>query len=400
MQTLKRTVDPKRVALQLILLLGLVSALGDITYEGARSISGPYLAFLGAGASVVGLVSGFGEFVGYALRLLAGYIADRTRAYWWVTFVGYGLLISIPLLALTNRWEWAALLLILERVGKAIRSPARDAILSHATTHTGRGWGFALHEALDQVGAIIGPLIFTAIFLLKGAIESVFGSSGSGAADPRGACHRQNPRPRPGACRDVPGGKPPQAPSDSGRLPRVFWLYALFTFFSVAGFVNFQIISYHLATQAIIPAAQIPLLYAVAMGVDALFALAVGKLYDAAGMISLLMAPLVTVLIPLLALSSSIPLIWTAMVLWGMAMAIQETTMRAAIADMTPTTRRGTAYGISATRFTGPRGSRGARSSDCCMDDPACTWFCSSCWWKSFLSGVAPGAPGNAGGEP
>jgi sugar phosphate permease len=164
----------KKQALQLILLLGLVSALGDITYEGARSVSGPYLAFLGASASVVGLISGMGEFLGYALRLVSGYLADRTRSYWLSTFVGYGLILCVPLLAFANRWELVALLLILERIGKAIRSPSRDTIISHATRQTGRGWGFAIHEALDQVGAVIGPLIFAAIFLVRNSYQDGF----------------------------------------------------------------------------------------------------------------------------------------------------------------------------------------------------------------------------------
>jgi len=162
------------MALRVVLLLGLVSAFGDITYESARSVSGPYLALLGAGAGAIGLVSGLGEFVAYAPRLLAGYVADRTRAYWVGTFLGYGLLLSIPLLALANRWETAAALLIAERVGKAVRSPSRDAILSHATKEMGRGWGFALHEALDQIGAVIGPLIVAAAFLLTGGYRRGF----------------------------------------------------------------------------------------------------------------------------------------------------------------------------------------------------------------------------------
>jgi len=334
------------LALQIIILLGVVSALGDITYEGARSISGPYLALLGAGASVVGLVSGLGEFVGYALRLLAGYVADRTKAYWWVAFVGYGLLISIPLLALANRWEIAALFLILERVGKAIRAPARDAILSHATQRTGRGWGFALHEALDQIGAIIGPFIFTVVFLLKGSYRSGFTVLWVPAILTLVALSIARIRVPSPEKLETPDLEKPQAMQSEPGFSRVFWLYALFTFLSVAGFANFQIISYHLAIKSIVPAAQIPVLYAVAMGVDALAALAIGKVYDRAGMTSLLIIPFVTIPIPFLAFSSSYRLVWGAMVLWGIAMAIHETIMRAAVADMTPSARRGTAYGI------------------------------------------------------
>src|SRR6266705_6320857 len=140
-----------------------------MTYEGARSITGPYLAVLGASATVVGLVAGFGELVGYALRLVAGYLSDQTGRYWTITLVGYVInLLAVPLLALTGRWELAAALMIAERLGKAIRTPARDAMLSHATTEMGRGWGCGLHEAMDQIGAFLGPAIVAVVLLLRG----------------------------------------------------------------------------------------------------------------------------------------------------------------------------------------------------------------------------------------
>jgi len=148
-----------KTAFKFIFLLGIVSLFGDITYEGARSITGPFLSTLGASGAVVGLIAGFGEFIGYGLRLISGYISDKTKGYWTMVFIGYGLILSIPLLSLVNCWEIAAILIVLERVGKAIRSPARDTILSHATMQVGKGFGFGIHEALDQVGAIIGPLI-------------------------------------------------------------------------------------------------------------------------------------------------------------------------------------------------------------------------------------------------
>src|SRR3989338_3816946 len=159
--------DQRKAAFRFIILLGVVSLFGDITYEGARSVTGPYLAILGASAGIVGLISGLGEFIGYGLRLFSGYVADRTKSYWTATFIGYGLIFSIPILAFTNHWQTALIFIMLERMGKAIRSPARDAILSHATAQVGRGFGFGIHEAMDQIGAIIGPLIFSAVFILK-----------------------------------------------------------------------------------------------------------------------------------------------------------------------------------------------------------------------------------------
>src|SRR5215471_13194436 len=151
-------------AIAFVILLGIVSLFSDMTYEGARSITGPYLAVLGASATVVGIVAGFGELVGYGLRLAAGYLSDRTGRYWTITLVGYVVnLLAVPLLALAGRWELAAALMITERLGKAIRTPARDAMLSHATSEMERGWGFGLHEAMDQIGAFLGPLFVAAV---------------------------------------------------------------------------------------------------------------------------------------------------------------------------------------------------------------------------------------------
>jgi len=332
-----------------IILLGIVSLFGDVTYEGARSVTGPFLRTLGARPAVVGLVAGIGEFVGYGLRLGSGYLADRTKAYWPLTFVGYGLLISIPLLAFAGHWQLAAVLIILERMGKAIRSPARDTMLSYAAKGVGRGWGFAIHEALDQIGAIIGPVVFSLVLLFQGDYREGFTLLWIPALLTLAVLAL--------ARKKVPLPQKLEAPKEASRqdiqskLPRVFWLYAVFTLLSVAGFANFQLISYHLKVQAIIPDAQIPIMYAIAMGVDALAALVVGKTYDKIGLISLLAVPLLTLPIPFLAFSYSYSLVLISIILWGVVMGIQETIMRAAIADLTPVERRGFAYGIFNTAY-------------------------------------------------
>ena len=337
---------PKNLALQFILLLGLVSALGDITYETGRSISGPYLAFLGASAATIGLVSGLGEFLGYALRLASGYLAARTRAYWVATFIGYGLILCIPLLAYTKRWEIAVLLFLLERIGKAIRSPARDTMLSHATYQTGRGWGFAMHEALDQVGAVIGPLIFTAVFMQRNSYRDGFSVLWIPAILTMVVLLVARLRvPVPEKLEEA-AEEESQAARGEVKLPRRFWVYALFTFLSVAGFANFQVISYHLVLRSVVPTAQIPILYAVAMGVDALAALAVGKAYDRVGLKSLVIIPFLTLPLPFLAFSQHYWLAVVTAVLWGVVMAVHETIMRAGLADFIPARQRAFAYGI------------------------------------------------------
>lgn len=329
-----------KTAFKFIFLLGIVSLFGDITYEGARSITGPFLSTLGASGAVVGLIAGFGEFIGYGLRLISGYISDKTKGYWTMVFIGYGLILSIPLLSLVNCWEIAAILIILERVGKAIRSPARDTILSHATMQVGRGFGFGIHEALDQVGAIIGPLIFSLVFYLKWGYReglSILLLPAILTLLVLTVARRRYP---------LPQGFERPIKVDKGRLSPVFWLYTIFTLLSVTGYANFQLISYHFKIKSVISNTQIPIFYAIAMAIDAIVALIIGKIYDKIGLMSLISIPLFTALIPIFSFSSNYILALTGIIIWGTVMGMQETIMRAAIADLTPTSRRGLAYGI------------------------------------------------------
>jgi len=338
-----------KTAFQLIILLGIVSMFGDIAYEGGRSISGPYLATLGASAAMVGLVTGAGEFLGYGLRLVSGYLADRTKAYWVLTFIGYGLIGAIPLLAFAGNWPVAALLLILERIGKATRSPARDTIISYAGKNIGRGWGFAIHEAMDQVGAIIGPLILSFALIKSKGYQLGFNLLWIPVVLCIVVLVMAN--------RKAPVPERLEAKIETGKetikvgLGRVFWLYGIFVLLAGTGFASFQLVAYHVKTQAIISDAQIPILYAVAMGVDAMVALIVGKAYDKRGLMVLVAIPALTLPIPFFGFSHTYWLIILAIILWGAVMGIHETIMRAAIADLVPIGRRGSAYGIFNTLY-------------------------------------------------
>ncbi|CEP77895.1 MAG TPA: MFS transporter [Defluviitoga tunisiensis] len=328
--------------------MGIISLLGDIVYEGARSISGPYLAFLGAGASIIGIVGGIGEFVGYALRLVFGYFADKTKAYWTLTIIGYGLLLSIPLLAFSNSWQIAAFLLIMERMGKAIRSPARDAILSHATKQVGRGWGFGIHEALDQIGAIIGPLIFSAVFLLNSQYKTGFGILIIPVVILLMLLFFARSKvPSPQKLEvSIESDKQINSYDNKNKWSKTFWLYTFFTLLSVMGFVQYPIIAYHLNVNSIISNVWIPIFYAIAMGIDGITALIIGRTYDNIGLKTLLIIPIATLVIPFFAFSYSKIFILFSIIIWGIVMGIHETIMRAAIADLIPLERRGTAYGI------------------------------------------------------
>ncbi|HZD64680.1 MAG TPA: MFS transporter, partial [Acidimicrobiales bacterium] len=155
--------------LQFVVGFGVVSMLGDLVYEGARAVVGPFLATLGAGAALVGFITGIGEAAALVLRLASGPVSDRTRRYWPIAIAGYAVtMVAVPLLAATEALWQAALAVVGERFGKAVRTPSRDTMLAQASTEANRGWSFALHEALDQSGALLGPLLVAGMVALSG----------------------------------------------------------------------------------------------------------------------------------------------------------------------------------------------------------------------------------------
>ncbi|MFO3797673.1 MAG: MFS transporter, partial [Anaerolineales bacterium] len=323
-------------ALRFVILLGIVSLFADMTYEGARSIAGPYLGLLGASGTVVGLVAGLGELLGYGLRLFSGYLSDRTQRYWALTLIGYTLnLLAVPLLALAGRWEMAAFLLIAERTGKALRTPARDAMLSYATKEVGRGWGFGLHEAMDQIGAIAGPLLAAAVIAARNSYTAAFASLAIPALLALAtllAARWLYPRPQ-----DL---EPITPQLQAKGFPRAYWLYLLAVALVAAGYADFPLIAYHFGKISSVPAAWIPILYGIAMGVDALAALFFGRWFDRAGIAVLMAAALLSAFFaPLVFLGNFALAIW-GMILWGIGMGAQESILRAAVAGMVPPERR------------------------------------------------------------
>ena len=334
--------NPKKSAFEFIILLGVVSLFADMAYESARSITGQYLGILGASGTVVGIVAGFGELIGYALRFVSGYIADRTKRYWLITIFGYAVnLLAVPLLALAGRWEIAAALMITERIGKAIRTPSRDAMLSHATKDIGRGWGFGIHEAMDQVGAMTGPLIVAAVLYFKGGYKASFGIlliPAILALSVLLVARRLYPKPR-----DL---EPKTVILETKGFPRVFWIYLIAIAFVAAGYVDFPLIAYHFKKLSIASDNWIPIFYAIAMGVDALAALIFGRLFDSKGVSILIIASLVSSLFAPLVFLGNFYLALIGIALWGIGMGAQESIMRAAIAGMVSPDKRGSAYGV------------------------------------------------------
>ncbi|MEN6554757.1 MAG: MFS transporter [Methanobacterium sp.] len=334
-------------ALKFIILLGIVSLLADMTYEGARSITGPYLAILGANAVVVGFVAGFGEFIGYALRLVSGYLSDKTRKYWAITITGYFInLLAVPLLALAGSWEIAAVLLIAERMGKAFRTPARDVMLSHACSEVGQGWGFGLHEAMYQIGAIMGPIIVSFVLFFNGSYQTSFAIlliPAVLALSVLVVSRFLYPNPHELEI------KTPKL--ETKGFKHVYWIYMAAVALIALGFVDFPLIAFHFKNSLIVSDSLTPVFYAIAMGVDALAALVFGRLFDKIGLsIMIVVAVLSAFFAPLVFLGD----FYSALVgiaLWGIGLGAQESIMRASIAGMSPVQRRGTAYGVFNTIF-------------------------------------------------
>lgn len=331
-----------RNPLLFILLLGLVSLFSDMTYEGARGITGPFLLSLGASGAVVAFTSGLGEFLGYALRLPAGFIADKTKRFWGLTIAGYFInLMSIPALSLVSRWESASLLILLERMGKAIRTPARDAMLSFATTKIGRGLGFGLHEAMDQIGALLGPLIIFSVFYFGGTYHEAFKILFIPAVI--ALCLLILARilfPQPESLEVKVPSLEPKA------FQKAFWLYVVAISLNGAGYADFPLIAYHLKKMGYFSDSLIPLLYALAMGVDALSALIFGYLFDRKGFTVLMFSILLSSLFAPLCFLSGFHGSLLGIILWGVGMGAQESIMRGALGLFVPKEKRGQAYGL------------------------------------------------------
>lgn len=330
------------VAIKFIVMLGIVSLFADVTYEGARSIVGPYLSTFGANAAIVGSVVGLGELIGYGMRGISGYLSDKTRRYWAITFIGYIVnLLAVPLLALAGSWKMAAFLIILERCGKAIRVPARDAMLSYATKHTGRGWGFGLHEGLDQIGAVLGPVIVAGVLYFRGSYQLAFAFLLIPALLSLAMLMVAR------ICYPHPERMEVEHhPLEAKGFSRKYWIYLLAVGLVAAGFVDFALIAYHFERASAVSVVWIPLLYSIAMGVDGLAALIIGRLFDRKGVSVLALVTAISALFAPLVFMENFYCILIGIILWGIGLGSQESIMRAIVADLVPPNKRGSAYGL------------------------------------------------------
>lgn len=326
-----------------VIILGVVSLFSDVTYEGARSLNGQFLQYLGATARTVGIVAGLGELIGYALRLFTGFLSDKTKKYWLFTIVGYFVnLLAVPMLAFALNIKFAIFLIILERIGKAIRTPSRDVMLSYAGSQIGSGWAFGLHEAMDQIGATLGPLFVALAFYLKGDVRSSYLFLFFPAfiaifslflarivfKEPKDFIKKEEEK------------------VVFKNFNKDFYAYIIAVSLVAAGFIDFPLIAYHMSKNSIVPLNFIPLFYSIAMISDAFSAIIFGKLFDKFGYFALFLGFFIALLFPPLVFLREYKFVIFGMVFWGVGMGIQESILRAQIAKFVSPDKRGSAFGI------------------------------------------------------
>ncbi|MDD3630090.1 MAG: MFS transporter [Bacteroidales bacterium] len=371
----------KKQAFTFLLLMGIVSLLADMTYESARSLIGPYLLFLGASASAVGFVSGLGEFIGYTIRLLFGFVVDKTKKYWLFTILGYSInLIAIPLLAVVppNGWIWAAILIVCERLGKAVRAPAKTTLVSFAAKRVGTGKGFGFVEVLDQIGAMLGPLLLFFIMQWKESAGTyaqyqwAFASLAipalltlivlfiSKAIFPKAEEFELT-------------DSEVDAPTQKLELKKIkpILLYIIAIGLLAVGMADFPLMAFHIKTNKVIDIKYITLLYMMVMGVDGLAAFIFGNLYDKKGAMTLWIAAIIGLsFAPLVFWTTNITSIVIGLILWGVLLGAMESIALAYIADNVEVNYRGRILGIYYTFY-------------------GITWFIGS-WLMGILYNINP----------
>ena len=350
-------------AMLFILLFGIVSLFSDMTHEGASSIRGAYLSLLGASAATIGFISGLGELVGYSMRYVFGKLTDKSEQYWPMTIAGYVLdIIAVPALALVGEHGWiaACVLLVIQRMGKAIKKPAKDTIMSFAASQEGVGKSFGIQEVLDQIGAFIGPVLLYLVMLFKteGTTFEIYSTCFAVLAIPGAItlillivtrCKFPNPE----------HFEPEPKEYVPFKIKKEFILYiagiSLFAF----GFIDYSIIIMHVSrtyshlasglseTSALVSTGSLPLLYAGAMLVDAVAALFFGMMYDKNGVKALVWSTVISAPFAVFVFAfDSVPMLLIGVALWGVGMGAQESILKAAVTSMVPKASRATGYGV------------------------------------------------------
>jgi MFS family permease len=324
--------------------MGIVNLFADMTYEGGASINGQFLGSLGASAAAVSIIAGAGECLGYGLRSLAGYVADKTGKYWLITFAGYAVnLLAVPAMALAPGWQAATVLILAERIGRAFRKPTVEAMLSYSTGKHGRGWVYAVNTAMDETGATLGPLLIALALYLRVDFRSAYGMlviPSLLALSALTAARITFPVP----ARLEEGGP---ATAQAAGFTRAYWMYMVAGACFAAGLMSFEFIAFHLSTTGAVAEQRLPIYLAAATAFAAIASLVLGRAYDWAGITAVVCAVIVTAVFPPLVFFAEV---WwwvlIGLLLWGAGYAVQDTLLKVLIASVLPEGRRNSAFGL------------------------------------------------------
>jgi MFS family permease len=329
-------------AFAFVLLIGVVNFFADTTYEGASGINGPFLRSLGASALAIGVISGVGEFLGYALRWVSGAIADRTGRRWLITFAGYAVnLLAVPALALAHQLGLAAVLVVAERVGRAFRKPTIEGMLSHATGVLGKGWVFALNNALDQAGATVGPLVMALVLVRHGSFRTGYATllvSAVLALVTLTIARLFFPKPS--------QLQREETTLESERYPRAYVLFTAAGACVAAGLVSFELISFHFSKAGTVKGEWIPIFFAIAMGTNAVAGLVFGKLFDRIGVAMVVIAFFVSAMFSPFVFFGGFHVALVGMILWGIGFGAQDTLLKSLLSGVIPKGKRNRAFGM------------------------------------------------------
>ncbi len=333
-------------AFRFVLTLGIVNLFADATYEGGASINGPFLGTLGASAAAIAIIAGVGEFLGYSLRSVAGYVADRTGRYWLVTFIGYVInLLAVPAMALAGSWQVAAALVLAERIGRAMRKPTIESMLSYTTGSLGKGWVYAVNTALDETGATIGPLVIAAVLFFKGSYQAAYAMLLIPAVLALGSLAVARigfPLPS-----DLEQG---QTASET-RFTGAYWVYMAAGTCFAAGLMSYELIAYYLTKTGLVDKTWAPVLLAFATGCGVVASLVLGRCYDRFGAPTIVVAVVLSALFAPLVFAGNFAVALAAMPLWGIGYATQDTLLKAIVADVLPEGKRNLAFGLFYTGY-------------------------------------------------
>ena len=333
-------------AFRFVLTMGIVNLFADMTYEGGASINGPFLGALGASAAAISIIAGLGEFLGYSLRSVAGYIADKTGKHWLVTFIGYAInLLAVPAMALAGNWQVAAALVLAERIGRAIRKPTVEAMLSYTTGKLGKGWVYAVNTAMDEIGGTIGPLVIAAVLLMNGSYQTGYALllvSSVLALASLAAARIGFP---------LPSRLEEGTTATARGFTPAYWLYMLAASCFAGGLMSYELISYHLSSAGVVPNAWVPVFLAFSTGCGVIASLVLGRMYDRAGLPVILVAVFLSSLFAPVVFQGSFIAALIAMPLWGIGYATQDTLFKAVIAGVLPEGKRNLAFGLFYTGY-------------------------------------------------